>query len=259
MAQLGGTIPQNWKEFRQLPGVGDYIASAVLSIAFDQPYAVVDGNVKRVLARMFQMQAPTNQSTRIAEFKTAAEKLLHRRHPGMFNQALMELGAVLCTPQNPDCAVCPVQSQCKCFRDGSVDHYPKRVRSKPRPTVHIAIGVIYRQGRILITQRPTHGLLGGLWEFPGGKLKDGEDPADGCLREIKEEVNLEVAIETHLTRIKHGYTHFKVVLEVFRCRHISGRVKLNGPVDYRWVRLKELEEFPLPRANLKFIHLLESD
>jgi A/G-specific adenine glycosylase len=254
---FGGIIPANWEGFRQLPGVGDYIAAAVLSISYNQPYAAVDGNVKRVLARLLKIEPPVNQSRGSAIIKAAADTLLDRRNPGVFNQALMELGAVVCRPRRPACDRCPLQAQCSGFRDGCVDAYPRRVTRNPGPTHQIAVAVVYRQEQILITRRPRDGLLGGLWEFPGGKIKTGENPARACLREIKEEVNLDVAIVAHLTQVKHAYTHFSVVMEVFRCRYVSGKVKLKGPEDFRWVPLEALKRFPFPKANLKFMHLLE--
>jgi A/G-specific adenine glycosylase len=255
--QFGGRIPANWEGIRRLPGVGDYIAAAVLSISYNQPYAAVDGNVKRVLARLLKIEPPVNQRRGSAIIKAAADTLLDRRNPGVFNQAFMELGAMVCKPRRPACDRCPLQPQCRVFRDDCTDAYPRRVARSPGPTRQIAVGIVYRQKQILITRRARDGLLGGLWEFPGGKIKSGEDPAHACLREIKEEVDLEVAIDGHLTQVKHAYTHFRVVLEVFRCRYVSGKVKLKGPEDYRWVNLEDLQRFPFPKANLKFMHLLE--
>ena len=257
--QLGGRIPDTWEKFRQLPGVGDYIASAVLSIAFNQPYAAVDGNVKRVLARLLRVDEPVNQSRGLSMVKAAADTLLDRRNPSVFNQAMMDLGAIVCLPKRPNCDDCPLRGHCGAFHEGNIHEYPRRTRRKPSPTHRIAVAVIYREERILITRRPSDGLLGGLWEFPGGKIERGEDPASACLREIKEEVNLHVAIDSHLTQVKHAYTHFKVIIEVYRCRYLSGKVKLRGPEDYRWVTLDELPRFPFPKANLKFIHLLQED
>jgi A/G-specific adenine glycosylase len=116
--------------------------------------------------------------------------------------------------------------------------------------------VVFKNGRVLITRRKPEGLLGGLWEFPGGKLKKGEKAEAACIREIKEEVNLSVKIEAHLCRVKHAYTHFKIQMEVFCCSYLSGRVKLNGPVDHSWIRLNQLPDYPLPKANHKFIDRL---
>ncbi len=251
-----GRIPAKWDAFHNLPGVGDYIAAAVLSIAFNQPHAVVDGNVKRVLARLHKIHAPVNQTSSYSQFKKAAAKLLDSRQPGIFNQAMMELGALICKPRNPLCAACPLNHLCRAYRTRQVTDFPKRQKLKPTPQYHIAVGVVFKNDRVLITRRKTEGLLGGLWEFPGGKIKDGESAPAACIREIKEEVNLSVHIDRHLTKVKHAYTHFKIAMEVFCCNYESGRVYLRGPVAFRWIRLNEYKNYPFPKANHKFIPML---
>ena len=138
----------------------------------------------------------------------------------------------------------------------AVDNYPVRIRSKPVPEYRIAVGVVCRNNRVLITRRKNEGLLGGLWEFPGGKIGPGEDPEAACIREIGEEVNLRVEVTAHLARVKHAYTHFKIVMDVYRCRHVSGRVKLSGPVDHRWIRIEAIDRFAFPKANHKFFPFL---
>lgn len=252
-----GKVPNTWEAFHSLPGVGDYIAAAVLSIAFDQPYPVVDGNVKRVLARLHKMGAPVNHSNSFPLFKDAAGKLLAAKQPGIFNQAMMELGALICKPQNPLCDACPLDHLCLAFKSHQVSEYPKRQKSRSTPQYHIAVGVVFKGNRVLITRRKADGLLGGLWEFPGGKIQPGESAEAACIREIREEVNLKVRIESHLTRVKHAYTHFKIIMEVFCCRYVSGKVQLNGPTAHRWIGIEEYQNYPFPKANHKFIPLLE--
>jgi len=217
----------------------------------------VDGNVKRVLARLLAINTPVNDAKSSRVFQDKASKMLDLTNPGMFNQALMELGALVCKPQNPFCQRCPVTQFCKTFKTTSTDKFPVRHRRRPIPQYHIAVGVVYKNGKTLITKRKEKGLLGGLWEFPGGKIKNGETAQQACIREIKEEVNLEVEVLSHLTQVKHAYTHFKIVMEVFRCRYVSGRIKLNGAVDYRWIKFTEIEKYPFPKANHKFIPLLQ--
>ena len=252
-----GEIPKTWQAFHDLPGVGDYIAAAVLSIAFDQPHPVVDGNVKRVLARLHKMRARVNRSGSYSRFKEAAARLLDSRQPGIFNQAIMELGALICKPRNPLCAACPLNRRCRAYQTRQVANFPKRQKAKPTPQYHIAVGVVFKNDRVLITRRKAEGLLGGLWEFPGGKIRDGESAQAACLREIKEEVNLRVDINRHLAQIKHAYTHFKIVMEVFCCHYQSGRVKLKGPIAFRWIGFDEFQNYPFPGANHKFIPLLK--
>jgi A/G-specific adenine glycosylase len=252
----GGRLPDTWQDFRSLPGVGDYIAAAVLSIAFDHSYAVVDGNVKRVLARLLKIDAPVNQESCRKVFKNAAGNLLDSQRPGTFNQAVMELGALICQPRKPACEACPISRFCQAYNSRQVAAYPKRKKSRATPQFHIAVGVVFKNDRVLITQRKAEGLLGGLWEFPGGKIRDGESARAACIREIKEEVNLNVTIDRHLAQVKHAYTHFKIVMEVFCCRYVSGKVYLRGPVASRWIRIDEYKNYPFPKANHKFIPLL---
>jgi len=252
-----GVVPGCWAAFRKLPGVGDYIAAAVLSIAFEQPYPVVDGNVKRVLARLLVLRDPVNKASSAQKFRETADQLLERKQPGTFNQAMMELGAVVCKPQQPLCGSCPVQKMCRAYQSAEVLNFPIKLKKEPTPHYRIAVGVVFKNGRVLITRRKPSGLLGGLWEFPGGKIHKGESPAAACIREIKEEVNLAIKVDSHLSRVKHAYTHFKIVMDVFCCSYVSGRVALSGPVDHRWIKLQQLDDFPFPKANHKFFDELK--
>ncbi len=252
-----GVVPGCWQDFHKLPGVGDYIAAAVLSIAFGKPYPVADGNVKRVLARLQAVNEPVNRAGADRVFRQLAATLLEPRDPATFNQAVMELGALVCRSTAPLCSTCPLAAFCLAYQRHRVDAYPRKRKKQPIPRYHIATGVVFKNNRVLITRRRPEGLLGGLWEFPGGKRNDGESAESACQREIREEVDLVVRIDAHLDRIKHTYTHFKIDMDVFCCTHVSGRVKLNGPVDHRWIRIDELDDYPLPGANHKFIAKLK--
>jgi len=254
---LNGVIPDDISQFKKLPGVGDYIGAAVQSIAFGHPFAVVDGNVKRVLARLYCIKYPVNTPASHKQFKEYADSLLDKKEPGTFNQAMMELGALLCTPRNPQCNTCPISEFCKAALSDKVEMFPIRVKAKKVPTYHIAAGVVRKKGKLLITRRKFEGLLGGLWEFPGGKLKKNEDASSACIRELREETGITTQIESHLTTIHHAYTHFKIQMDIFYCHYISGRIRLNGPIDFRWIRLKEIDNFAFPKANLKFIPMIE--
>ena len=133
----------------------------------------------------------------------------------------------------------------------------QRVKSRPAPTYKIAVGVVRHNNRMLITRRKPEGLLGGLWEFPGGKLNKGENAQAACIREIYEETRINVKVDSYITQVKHAYTHFKIVMDIFYCEYISGDVQLNGPVDFKWIKLTDIHDFAFPKANLKFIPLLE--
>ncbi len=255
--QYSGRIPDSLEAFIRLPGVGDYIGAAVQSIAFGHPHAVVDGNVKRVLARLYCLDYPVNQASAHKKFSTCAQTLLYQPDPGSFNQAVMELGALVCTPQKMHCDICPVSRFCKGFLSGTASCFPRRIKAPKIPLYHVAAGIVVADDRILITRRKLNGLLGGLWEFPGGKQQPGETAETACIREIKEETGLVVGIDSHLTTIAHSYTHFKIRLAVFYCHPICGSVTLKDAIDHRWIRVDEIDRFAFPRANTKFIPLIK--
>jgi A/G-specific adenine glycosylase len=252
-----GRIPRDLQVFLRLPGVGDYIGAAVLSIAYQEPYAAVDGNVKRVLSRLDAIDLPMNASASSRVFTQAAQALLDRDAPDIFNQALMEFGALQCIPRNPLCNRCPFQRLCKAYRSNTVERLPNRGLRRAVPTRPIAVGVVFNRDRVLITRRAPRGLLGGLWEFPGGAIGADEGARAACRREIREETGLSVIVGDHLATVKHAYTHFKVVIDVFKCTYQGGTVRLSGPVDFRWVSVADLDQFAFPRANKKFMHLLK--
>ena len=257
--ERGGVLPGDHAGFRSLPGVGVYIASAVASIAFDEPRAVVDGNVKRVLSRLFLIDAASNDASAVGVFEEKAGGLLDRSSPGEFNQAMMELGALVCTPKNPACERCPVSVFCGAFSGSLQPVYPVRTRRRATPRRHIAVGVIRKEGRILITRRKEDGLLGGLWEFPGGKVEPGETAVEACKREIAEEVNLFVEVGALIARVDHAYTHFKVTVDAYECAYMGGEVALNGPTDHRWILLEEAERYAFPAVNRRIFDELRRE
>jgi len=251
-----GIVPDDRASFMALPGVGDYIAAAVLSIAFNKPLAVVDGNVKRVLSRLFEIDVPVNVSSSYKVFKATANELLDVDDPGTFNQAVMELGALICKPSKPDCSICPVSKCCLAVKNQNVDGFPVKKKKAPVPHYFMAVGVVFKGNKVLIVRRPEDKMLGGLWEFPGGRVLSKESAEVACTRIIAEKVNLNVVVESKLIRIRHAYTHFKITADIFICAIVSGRVKRNGPTDHQWVSLNKLERYPFPKSNHKFISKL---
>jgi A/G-specific adenine glycosylase len=258
--RYGGRIPDDADGFMALPGVGDYIGAAVLSIAFGRALAVVDGNVKRVLARLFEIDVPANDSASYKVFKSFANELLVAEDPGMFNQAMMELGAMICRPGRPACGACPLPGWCGAFKNQRVDVFPKKKKRAPVPHHHLAVGVVFKNGKVLIVRRPEEKMLGGLWEFPGGRLFPEEPAASACARIIKEKSGLKVAVRSKLTRVTHSYTHFKITADIFICALEAGRVRRNGHTAHVWVTLDKLAGFPFPASNHKFIpQLMKTD
>ncbi len=259
LERFGGQLPDSKEAILQLPGIGPYTAGAILSLAFGVPEPVLDGNVIRVLSRVFLFEEPVDSSKGKATLWQLAEELLPSEAPGRHNEALMELGATVCTPREPECAVCPVRDFCGAFSTERQAELPVRNPRKKTPHYHVAAGVIWKDGEILITLRPTDKMLGGLWEFPGGKCLSGETLETCLQREIREELNLTVRVGRHFMDVKHAYSHFKITLHMFHCEFLGGRPKLNGVDDFRWVQPKQLRELPFPAADVRVIRKILND
>jgi A/G-specific adenine glycosylase len=233
--------------------VGRYTAGAVASIAFGQDAPVLDGNVTRVLCRYFGIRAdPKATETREQLWRLAAD-LIPTGRAGEFNQAMMEHGATICVPRNPRCEICPVRRGCVARRLGIQNELPTKRVQAPTPHYEIGVGIIWRRGRILIQQRPAEGLLGGLWEFPGGKRERGESLKACVRREVREELGIEVQVGKRIAVVDHGYSHFSITMHAFECEYVGGRVKLNGATAFKWVKPSELKDYAFPAANRRII------
>ena len=256
VSRFNGRVPDDPAAFRSLPGVGDYIAAAVLSIAFGQAVPVVDGNVKRVLSRLLEIDTPVNRSGAHKIFQEPAALFLCAKQPADFNQAIMELGALICRPKNPDCGCCPLSDLCRANRHDKTDHYPKRDAARKIPHRHLAIGVIFKKGKMLVVQRQMDGFLGGLWEFPAVPAGEGQTDREEFEAMRSADTGLKIAMDRRLTRIRHAYTHFTLTGDVYLCRHVAGRVRLKFARDHRWVTLRSLRRLPLHKSNHKFLDAL---
>lgn len=256
--ELKGCIPQTASGLQKIPGIGPYTAAAISSIVFNENVPVIDGNVLRVMARINRIEAPPQRPVARRTIQEALQHLMLKEKPGIFNQALMDLGRVICTPSNPDCGKCPVQQVCLAHEQGQQTMYPIKVKKKALPHYNIVIGIVRKGERILIQKRPPEGLLGGLWEFPGGKIEKSESEEEALLREIKEETGLEVEIEKPVAQINHAYTHFKIHMSAWICRWVSGEALTHAATENRWVALEELNTFAFPGANRKIIHHLQA-
>jgi A/G-specific adenine glycosylase len=251
-------IPDKKEVLLSLPGIGPYTAGAILSIAYNQDEAAVDGNLQRVLARLFNVDKDLRERETQKLLWDLARQLLPRGQAGLFNQAMMDLGATICVPQRPRCLICPLTQSCEARKVGRQNFLPVKTPKKAIPHYEIAIGLIFKRNKILIAQRPAQGLLAGLWEFPGGKKED-QETLEMCLsREIREELDISVNVENCLTTVKHAYSHFKVTIHAFRCRFIEGKPKTIGCQNWKWVTLAELSTYAFPRANHKIIRLLKT-
>ena len=249
-----GQIPDDAEAIRALPGVGAYTAAAVLSLAYDRPLAVLDGNVVRVLARVFAVEADARSGATRTALQAVADRLLDPVRPGPFNEAVMELGATVCTPRNPACGRCPLRPVCAAATAGEPERYPFVSKKRPVPHHDVVVGVIYDDaGRVLIQRRPEEAMLGGLWEFPGGK-REGEEPLDeACRRELREELGVEVEVGAPFAPVEHAYTHFRITLHAFRCRLVSGTPVAAAGQPLAWEQVEALEGYAFPRANRRLI------
>jgi A/G-specific adenine glycosylase len=245
-----GKLPESYDEIIKLKGVGPYTAAAVTSIAFNKPNAVVDGNVIRVLTRYFGIEDDTRSTKTRNKVQEFASTLIDEHQPGDFNQALMELGSEVCTPANPDCTNCPVQGGCIASKIAKTDVIPYKSPAKKKPHHTIGVGIIERKdGKLLIALRPENAMLGGLWEFPGGKQKEDEPIQKTVERELKEELGVEVKAYKELMILKHTYSHFSITMHAWFCTLITGTPKPKESQEVRWVTREELEQYPFPKAN----------
>lgn len=251
-----GRLPQTKQELLSLPGVGLYTAGAIASIAFGRDEPLVDGNVIRVLCRLFRIRQDPRSGAIRRKLWRLAETLLPAGRAGSFNQALMELGATVCLPRSPQCDICPLGRICSARKHGEQEKLPIRVMKKPLPHHKVAVAVIYKNGRILIDKRKPDGLLGGLWEFPGGKVHKGESLEAALVREVREELGITVRILRPLATVKHSYSHFSVTLHAFECAYVSGTPTCRTCVDYKWAHPKQLKNFAFPAANKKIMAAL---
>ena len=257
--ELQGKWPRTVEGLLALPGIGRYTAGAIASLAFDVDAPVLDGNVIRVLCRVFAIRRDPKATQTREELWSLAESLLPKGHAGEFNEALMELGATICTPRNPRCDVCPIARMCLAKRRGLQDQLPIKIKRKPLPHFEVTAAVIRKNGRILIAQRPLGGRLGGLWEFPGGKQESGETLPQCLRREIKEELGIRIKVGQPIISIDHAYTHFKITLHAFECQLVSGKPQTLQVENFRWVKLSGLDKYAFPKTDLRIIAALRGE
>lgn len=249
MEQYGGQIPAERAELEKLPGIGRYTAGAIASIAFGKDEPALDGNIRRVLARLYNVAVPARSLEGERLLWDLAERSLPPGRAGDFNQAIMDLGSSICTPRAPACLICPVVTFCQAFALSLQEERPVLEARQATPHYTVTAGVIARGDLVLIARRPSNGLLGGMWEFPGGKVEPGEDLAEGLKREIHEELGAYVSVGERIGVFKHAYTHFKVTLHAFYCRLVGNEPAALHASEIRWVMLPDLANFPMGKID----------
>jgi A/G-specific adenine glycosylase len=249
MQEHGGVLPSSFTQLKQLPGIGEYTAAAVASIAFGADELTVDANIRRVAARVFDLADPLGTPELYAAVRSNLSEHLPSGKAGDFNQALMELGACVCLPRQPLCGSCPIKVYCIANRKGNVNERPVK-RMKPAvPHYLVTAAVIWQDGQVLLAKRPSSGLLGGMWEFPGGKLLPGETHSEGLVREIQEELGVQITVGEAIGLFIHAYTHFKVTLYAFHCQLNGDQPQALEAQEIRWVAPTALEEFPMGKID----------
>lgn len=255
-----GKVPSAMEDILRLPGVGNYIGAAVLSIGYGKPHPVVDANVKRVLARFFCEKTPVNAQESHGVYLRLAEGLLHKKDPGTFNQAVMELGALVCRPKAPDCHACPVQGRCRVHNTDTQGKYPVKIPRKTIPKVKEVSVMIVQNQKVLLVKRPENGLLGGLWEFPKTRVENGETEVAAVKRLLWEtagENRTEKAL-SRLSTISHTYTHFSVSETFFSARYALPFPSVSESEHMKWVEMESVSTFPLPGIMRKFLARMEA-
>ncbi len=245
-----GKIPNSLNALLSLPGIGRYTAGAILSIAYNQEAPILDGNVKRVLARLFAISKNPEKKDMEHLLWKISESLIPKNRARFFNQALMDLGAMICAPKRPICLSCPLSTLCKGYLSGAPEHFPPRFNKRKIPQRRGMVAIIQRDGKVLLQQRPFEGFLGGLWEFPNWEINERGSERVRLRNEIKKEMGLNVEVKGLMGTFTQTYSHFKLTLHAFYCQPL-GRKKKG-----RWVSINQLDRFPMSRIHRKIAYTL---
>ena len=252
-AEYGGIFPDKKDQLCQLPGLGPYTVGAVLSIAFDQRETIIDANVRRVVMRQLRIhgKATSEHDKKIIDFLLS---VMPQKNNRTFNQALMELGALVCRSKNPTCLVCPVNKSCQAHRDGVGEIIPEPKKQVIKD-VFASIAIIEHEGRYFLQRRPKGKIFADLWEFPGGKIEKGETARRAVIREVKEELGIDVEAIKSYGEVVHFYTQFKANLSLWLCRPLS---MPKSDKDHKWLTLSDLKKYPVPSGSAKIIEILQA-
>jgi A/G-specific adenine glycosylase len=260
MLRHGGELPLDHALLRSLPGIGEYTAGAILSIAGNEPVPAVDANVERVFARLFDIDAPVKTPIAANYVHHMAAALIPPGEARAFNQAIMELGALICG-RTPRCGICPLGKYCRAKHLGIAAERPVPGKKYGYTALDIISGVLMHEGLIFIQKRLDSGVWAGLWEFPGGRLEPGEKPSAGIVREFFEETEFSVLVTSYLGVVRHSYTRYRINMHCFVCAFASAPAKreevpapvLHAATDYRWEHPAELEKYTFPAGHRKLL------
>ncbi len=247
-----GCFPNNYSDLIQLKGIGDYTASAILSMYFNKKFPALDANVKRVFIRLIGIN---NKQRTLKQMKALILPIFPNEHSGNFNQAIMDIGRTICKPKKPHCAKCPVNKFCIAYIKNKISYYSIKPIVQIKPKVNVVVGLIFKKNKFLISKRSPSGLLANLWELPGGKIKTNETNLEALIREIKEEVNIDISSIINIGKINHHYSHFSVSIQLFICKHNKGKALALASQEVKWIMFKEIEKYSFPVATHKLFKL----
>lgn len=259
VTECGGKLPSDADGWRRLPGIGRYTASALAAILGGQDEAAIDGNVKRVLSRVYDITEPIDAPSGEQAVLARARENLPAGRAADYNQALMDLGALICTPRAPRCEECPLNPLCRARAQGLQERRPLPRPRRVLPHYLVVAAAIYRHGKYLLTQRPSPGLLGGMWEFPGGKVQDGESLEDALRREIEEELGTQVAVGAAIGVYRHAYSHFRITLHAFHCELAGAEPIPLQVAALQWLTVEEMKGYPMGRVDRRIAESLASE
>lgn len=250
LAEHGGRVPDSVEALLALPGVGRYTAGAIASIAYNVSAPIVDGNVIRVLSRLFALRGDPAKAPLKTQIWDLAEALIPEGDARDFNPALMELGATICTPLNPKCGICPVAEACEARKLG-IQHELPETAARPKITpVSMVAAIVWRGDRVLLVQRrPDESRWAGMWQFPNVEVAPGETKPKAVRRAVAEAVGLEVSAGERALVIRHGVTRFKITLEVYHCGGPQGEPEARGCQAWCWADAEAVEALALPKAH----------
>ena len=255
----GGRVPRTVEGLRALPGVGRYTAAAIASICFGVPVPAVDGNVLRVMARFLGVRQDIRGDRTVRSIERSLCRVIPVSSPGPFNEALMDLGARVCVSRHPRCGTCPLRHECAALRRGWTEKLPVRGRAKTGERRRLVAGIVRRGGRLLVVQRPDEGMLGGLWEFPGGRREAGESPGKAVARTCHEQAGVRIGAAEPVCKVAHTYSHFSIDVDVYKCRELSRTTVTRGNRRIRWIWPSALRDYPMHTAARKIVHHLGLD
>jgi A/G-specific adenine glycosylase len=249
MADYGGELPDDLQALRSLPGIGRYTVGAIASMAFGQDAATLDANLRRVFARVFNVAQAADSAAGEDVLWKLAEAHLPKGHAGDYNQALMDLGATICLSKKPRCLLCPLGGMCQAYKLGIQEQRPVLKPKADVPHFTVSAAVILQDGKVLLAKRPSKGLLGGMWEFPGGKIEKDETLEECLIREIREELDAVIQVGEPFGVFQHAYTHFSITLHAFLCELIQGEPRPLEAAELAWASPGSLPNYPMGKVD----------